>query len=121
MTRHLPFPPSPLAREERVGGESRTARRPAHPGLKAKAASPSAIQRTELPPGRPDIALRYNQAAPKCLIAMKKASEYREHAGECRKLAAKMETAADREQMLAICDQWEQIARDREREELDAP
>jgi 2-oxo-4-hydroxy-4-carboxy--5-ureidoimidazoline (OHCU) decarboxylase len=44
---------------------------------------------------------------------MKKASEYREHAAECRALAAKMETSADREQMLAMAAHWEQLARDR--------
>lgn len=44
---------------------------------------------------------------------MKKASQYREHARECRELAAKMETAADREQMLAMAAHWERLARDR--------
>jgi hypothetical protein len=44
---------------------------------------------------------------------MKKASEYRAHARECRDLAAKMEKAADREQMLSIAAHWEQLARDR--------
>lgn len=44
---------------------------------------------------------------------MKKASEYREHAAECRALAAKMETPADREQMLAMAAHWEQLATDR--------
>lgn len=44
---------------------------------------------------------------------MKKASEYRQHALECRDLAAKMETERDREQMLSIAAHWEQLARDR--------
>lgn len=44
---------------------------------------------------------------------MKKTSEYRDHARECRELAAKMETPADREQMLSMAEQWEQLARDR--------
>ena len=44
---------------------------------------------------------------------MKKASEYREHANECRALAAKMETLADREQLLAMAAHWEQLAKDR--------
>jgi hypothetical protein len=44
---------------------------------------------------------------------MKKASEYKEHAVECRELAAKMERASDRELMLAMAAQWEQLARDR--------
>jgi CelD/BcsL family acetyltransferase involved in cellulose biosynthesis len=44
---------------------------------------------------------------------MKNASEYRRHARECRELAAKMETAADREQMLAMAAHWEQLARER--------
>lgn len=44
---------------------------------------------------------------------MKKASEYRQHAKECRTLAAKMETSADREQLLAMAAHWEQLAQDR--------
>jgi CelD/BcsL family acetyltransferase involved in cellulose biosynthesis len=44
---------------------------------------------------------------------MKKASEYRDHARECRDLAAKMETAEDREQMLSIAAHWERLAEDR--------
>lgn len=66
---------------------------------------------------------------------MKKASEYREHARECRELAAKMDIDANREQLLAMAAQWEQLARDRialvrkhpelaiedEHEELEAP
>lgn len=46
-------------------------------------------------------------------IAMKKASEYRQHARDCRALAAKMETPADREQLLAMAAHWEQLAQDR--------
>lgn len=44
---------------------------------------------------------------------MKKASEYRAHARECRDLAAKMETQPDREQLLAMAAHWDQLARDR--------
>ena len=44
---------------------------------------------------------------------MKKASEYREHARECRQLAATMEKEADREQMLSMAAHWDQLARDR--------
>jgi hypothetical protein len=44
---------------------------------------------------------------------VKKASEYREHARECRELAQKMETQADREQMLAMAAHWETVANDR--------
>lgn len=44
---------------------------------------------------------------------MKKASEYRLHAKECRDLAAHMEQAPQREQLLEMADHWEQLARDR--------
>jgi hypothetical protein len=44
---------------------------------------------------------------------VKKASEYREHARECRELAQKMETQADREQMLAMAAHWETLAKER--------
>lgn len=59
------------------------------------------------------ITLHHNPVSSKRLIAMKKASEYRDHARECRDLAAKMETHADREQMLAMAAHWDQLARDR--------
>jgi DNA mismatch repair ATPase MutS len=45
--------------------------------------------------------------------SMTKASEYRVHARECRALAARMETTADREQLLSMAAHWEQLARDR--------
>jgi hypothetical protein len=44
---------------------------------------------------------------------VKKASEYKAHAIECRELAAKMDRAADRELLLAMAAHWEQLARDR--------
>ena len=44
---------------------------------------------------------------------MKKASEYRLHAKECRDLAAKMESAEQREQLLEMADHWETLASDR--------
>ena len=44
---------------------------------------------------------------------MKKASEYRAHARECRDLAAKMERSAGREQLTAMAAHWEQLAIDR--------
>jgi len=44
---------------------------------------------------------------------MKKASEYRQHARECRELAAQMESGEHREQLLAMADHWEQLAADR--------
>jgi hypothetical protein len=46
---------------------------------------------------------------------MKKASEYRLHAEECRALAAGMQIDEQREQLLAMADQWEALANDRER------
>jgi hypothetical protein len=42
---------------------------------------------------------------------MKKASEYREHARECRKLASQM--GASREVLLRMAAHWEQLADDR--------
>jgi hypothetical protein len=44
---------------------------------------------------------------------MKKASEYRQHAVECRELAAKMELGEQREQLLRMAAHWEQLAKDR--------
>ncbi|HEY8573973.1 hypothetical protein [Phenylobacterium sp.] len=44
---------------------------------------------------------------------MKKASEYRQHAQECRDLAATMESAAQRDQLLEMAAHWEKLAQDR--------
>jgi hypothetical protein len=44
---------------------------------------------------------------------MKKASEYRLHAAECRQLAAKMESGEQREQLLGMARHWDELARDR--------
>ena len=44
---------------------------------------------------------------------MKKASEYREHAKECRQLAASMDSSEQRELMLQMADHWEKLAKDR--------
>lgn len=44
---------------------------------------------------------------------MKKASEYRQHAKECRDLAAKMASPDQREQLLEMARHWDQLARDR--------
>ena len=44
---------------------------------------------------------------------MKKASEYRQHAQDCRDLAAKMEFGDQREQLLRMAAHWEQLATDR--------
>lgn len=46
---------------------------------------------------------------------MKKASEYREHARECRELAALMVKPKNREQLLRMAAHWEQLAEDGER------
>lgn len=43
---------------------------------------------------------------------MKKASEYRRHAAECRKLADGM-SGAQRDQLLEMAGAWEQLARER--------
>ena len=45
--------------------------------------------------------------------SMKKASEYRQHAKECRALAAQMDSAHQREQLLRMARHWEQLAGDR--------
>jgi hypothetical protein len=44
---------------------------------------------------------------------MKKASEYRQHAEECRKLAATMQSNDQREQLLQMAADWETLADDR--------
>lgn len=44
---------------------------------------------------------------------MKKASEYRQHARECRELATSMPSADQREQLLMMAEHWEKLAADR--------
>ena len=44
---------------------------------------------------------------------MKKASEYRLHAKECRELAAHMESADQRALMLQMAEHWDKLAADR--------
>ena len=44
---------------------------------------------------------------------MKKASEYRQHAQECRALAAQMASPEQRGQMLEMAEHWERLAADR--------
>jgi 2-oxo-4-hydroxy-4-carboxy--5-ureidoimidazoline (OHCU) decarboxylase len=44
---------------------------------------------------------------------MKKASEYRQHAEECRALAVQMDRPEQRDQMLAMAEHWEKLAADR--------
>lgn len=44
---------------------------------------------------------------------MKKASEYRLHAQECRELAARMELGEQREQLLGMAMTWDELAADR--------
>jgi len=44
---------------------------------------------------------------------MKKASEYRQHAQECRTLAAAMDSEEQRALMLQMADHWEKLAADR--------
>lgn len=45
---------------------------------------------------------------------MKKASEYRQHAEECRQLAAAMESGEQRELLLTMAANWDRLADDRE-------
>lgn len=44
---------------------------------------------------------------------MKKASEYRHHAQECRDLAAQMDSSEQRGLMLRMAEHWEKLAEDR--------
>ena len=45
---------------------------------------------------------------------MKKASEYRKHAEECRILARQMPEGAQREQLLEMARTWDSLAQDRD-------
>jgi hypothetical protein len=45
---------------------------------------------------------------------MKKGSEYRQHAQECRALANKMEQGEHRDQLLRMAETWERLADDRD-------
>jgi hypothetical protein len=45
---------------------------------------------------------------------VKKASEYRQHAEECRALAKGMPEGDAREQLLTMAETWERLAQDRE-------
>jgi hypothetical protein len=44
---------------------------------------------------------------------MKKASEYRAHADECRQLAAAMDLCEHRDQLLEMALNWDKLARER--------
>lgn len=44
---------------------------------------------------------------------MKKASEYRQHAAECRAIAAQMDSVEQRRQILEMAEHWEMLATDR--------
>jgi hypothetical protein len=46
---------------------------------------------------------------------MKQAAEYREHAGECRKLAQTAKSEAERKQLMEMAAAWERMAVERER------
>lgn len=46
---------------------------------------------------------------------MKKASEYRQHAEECRAMARTMKEGTQREQLLDMARNWDQMAKDRDR------
>ena len=46
---------------------------------------------------------------------MKKASEYRQHAAECRTLASRMDVGEHRDQLLKMAATWDQLAAERER------
>ena len=44
---------------------------------------------------------------------MKKASEYRQHAAECRTLAARMDVGEHRDQLLKMAATWDRLAVER--------
>ena len=44
---------------------------------------------------------------------MKKASEYRQHAEECRALAKRMDAGEQRDQLLEMAATWDQLAAER--------
>lgn len=44
---------------------------------------------------------------------MKKASEYRQHAKECRALAAVLEVGEQRDQLLEMAATWDKLAEER--------
>jgi hypothetical protein len=46
---------------------------------------------------------------------MRKVSEYRRHADECRALAALMPSGEQRDQLLAMAETWDRLAEDRGR------
>jgi len=46
---------------------------------------------------------------------MKKASEYRQHAQECRELAKHMPAGDQREQLLKMAETWDKLALERQR------
>jgi hypothetical protein len=46
---------------------------------------------------------------------MKKASEYREHANQCRMLARNAQNEDQRKQLEEMAQTWERLAQDRER------
>ena len=44
---------------------------------------------------------------------MKKASEYRLHAEECRQLASRMDSGEQRDQLLTMAHTWDRLAEER--------
>lgn len=44
---------------------------------------------------------------------MRKASEYRKHADECRELARRMDSSEHREQLLEMARHWERMEQER--------
>lgn len=44
---------------------------------------------------------------------MKKASEYRQHADECRTLASRMDVGEHRDQLLEMAATWDRLAEER--------
>jgi hypothetical protein len=52
---------------------------------------------------------------------MKKASEYRQHAEECRAIARSMIDDGQREQLLNMAETWEQLAAERDQDKPPRP
>lgn len=46
---------------------------------------------------------------------MKTVQEYRQHAAECRQLAARARTAEDRDMIIKMAETWEELASSREK------
>ena len=58
----------------------------------------------------------YGSAFTRCSPLMKTASDYRQHAEDCRKLARQLPAGQQREQLLEMAKTWDELALSRERQ-----